>query len=103
MKSPDNWVRLTSDLSVSDGAVLPGLCYLTTNSTRFQVRLLHVGLHGAKVAIMGRRQQVIQDSAQKLQSEGFEAVGVQVGFAASLSCASADVVTALKPSRPSAY
>lgn len=36
-----------------------------------------LGLHGAKIAIMGRRQQVIQDSAQKLQSEGFEAVGVQ--------------------------
>ncbi|KAL3146836.1 hypothetical protein ABBQ38_014810 [Trebouxia sp. C0009 RCD-2024] len=36
-----------------------------------------LGLHGAKVAIMGRRQQVIQDSAEKLQSEGVEAIGVQ--------------------------
>lgn len=39
------------------------------------------GLHGAKVAIMGRRQQVIQDSAEKLQSEGVEAIGVQVLYA----------------------
>lgn len=36
------------------------------------------GLHGAKVAIMGRRQQVIQDSAEKLKSEGVDAIGVQV-------------------------
>lgn len=27
---------------------------------------------------MGRRQQVIQESAEKLQSEGLEAIGVQV-------------------------
>lgn len=39
------------------------------------------GLHGAKVAIMGRRQQVIQDSAEKLQSEGVDAIGVQVLYA----------------------
>lgn len=36
-----------------------------------------LGLHGAKLAIMGRRQQVIQESAEKLQSEGLEAIGVQ--------------------------
>lgn len=41
---------------------------------------MSAGLHGAKVAIMGRRQQVIQDSAEKLQSEGVEAIGVQVLF-----------------------
>jgi len=39
---------------------------------------LYAGLHGAKLAIMGRRQQVIQESAEKLQSEGLEAIGVQV-------------------------
>ena len=39
------------------------------------------GLHGAKIAIMGRRQQVIQDSAEKLQSEGVDAIGVQVLYA----------------------
>ena len=44
--------------------------------------VMSAGLHGAKVAIMGRRQQVIQDSAEKLQSEGVEAVGVQVLYTA---------------------
>ncbi len=39
---------------------------------------MYAGLHGAKLAIMGRRQQVIQESAEKLQSEGLEAIGVQV-------------------------
>lgn len=39
---------------------------------------MSAGLHGAKVAIMGRRQQVIQDSAEKLKSEGVDAIGVQV-------------------------
>ena len=43
---------------------------------------MSAGLHGAKVAIMGRRQQVIQDSAEKLQSERVEAIGVQVLYAA---------------------
>lgn len=39
---------------------------------------LSAGLHGARIAIMGRRQQVIQDSAEKLKSEGVDAIGVQV-------------------------
>ena len=42
---------------------------------------MSTGLHGANVAIMGRRQQVIQDSAEKLHTEGVDAIGVQVLYA----------------------
>ncbi len=35
---------------------------------------------------MGRRQQVIEESAQKLQSEGLEAIGVQVTSASKSVC-----------------
>ena len=36
------------------------------------------GLHGAKVVITGRRQQVLTDSCAALSDEGIAALGVQV-------------------------
>ena len=57
-------------------------------STSICVRLLHevaidrevviAGLHGAKIAVMGRRQNVISEAADKLKSEKIDAFGVQV-------------------------
>ena len=44
----------------------------------FKTQHKHAGAHGAKVGIMGRRQQVVNESAEKLCSEGFGAIGVQV-------------------------
>ena len=35
------------------------------------------GLHGAKVVISGRRQQVLTDACEALTSEGITALGVQ--------------------------
>jgi len=37
----------------------------------------NLGLHGAKVAIIGRRKEVIEKSAASLQKEGIDAFGVQ--------------------------
>lgn len=53
---------------------------VTADKTKFDA-----GLHGAKLAIMGRRQQVIQEAAEKLQAEGLEAIGVQVKSISTLS------------------
>lgn len=42
---------------------------------------LLAGAHGAKIGIMGRRQEVINASAQQLCSEGLKAIGLQVSSA----------------------
>jgi len=42
------------------------------------VLLNAAGLHGAKVVITGRRQQVLTDSCAALAGEGIAALGVQV-------------------------
>jgi len=48
-------------------------------SNRKTTVLLNVaGLHGAKVVITGRRQQVLTDSCAALAGEGIAALGVQV-------------------------
>lgn len=41
---------------------------------------VHAGLHGAKVVISGRRQQVLSDACEALTSEGITALGVQARF-----------------------
>ena len=57
----------------------------TASSVTADKKKFYAGLHGAKLAIMGRRQQVIQEAAEKLQAEGLEAIGVQVKSISALS------------------
>ena len=49
-------------------------CLLHESVTRAAL----AGLHGAKIAVMGRRQNVISEAADKLKSEKIDAFGVQV-------------------------
>ena len=65
-------------LGLGCGQLLIPWHFTTPPKPMMRRRVLCAGLHGAKLAIMGRRQQVIQESAEKLQSEGLEAIGVQV-------------------------
>lgn len=41
---------------------------------------MHAGLHGAEVAITGRRENVLRDAVAALQREGIKAHGIQVGL-----------------------
>ncbi len=43
------------------------------------------GLHGAKLIITGRRQQVLDDACSSLEKEGIQVIGVQVSIPSTLS------------------
>ncbi len=51
---------------------------VAVSNRRATVLLNAAGLHGAKVVITGRRQQVLTDSCAALADEGIAALGVQV-------------------------
>ena len=73
---PDNLVGL-----ISLGAEVDSLADPRMLASLFLIIIITracAGLHGAKLAIMGRRQQVIKEAAQNLQSEHLDAIGVQV-------------------------
>jgi 2,4-dienoyl-CoA reductase [(3E)-enoyl-CoA-producing], peroxisomal len=50
---------------------------ISTHRAKHTTLTLTPGLHGSKIAIMGRRKEVLDKAVAQLTSEGVDAIGVQ--------------------------
>ena len=105
-RSPGSWVRdllTTHQHSCTNSLAgwLPAMCTWRHPHVSHQDACLYSGLHGAAVAITGRRDGVLQDAAAALQREGIRAHAIQVpiqavtcAFALYLPCESGPLIMA---------
>jgi peroxisomal 2,4-dienoyl-CoA reductase len=76
MEASSKKVSLTSPFK-SD-ALKGQVCLIVGGGTGICFGIAQIfGRHGAKLALMGRRENVLQEACQKLKSENIEAIGVQ--------------------------